>query len=130
MKKEILNCLTYMANKTAETVAYGGSWGVEFCQKEIKEAHNKLVEELRKHIDWNNLTVDDCKELRFNQWSDELPIWLIPIWLLDVIPAGMELTCISGEKVVFNSKEDIDIDTRFGCLAYGIYPKVAGNEAE
>ncbi len=119
-----------MANKTAETVAYGGSWGVEFCQKEINEAHNKIVEELRKHIDWNSLTVDDCKELRFNQWSDELPIWLIPIWLLDVIPAGTELTSISGEKVVFNSKEDIDIDTRFGCLAYGIYPKAAGNEAE
>lgn len=119
-----------MANRAAETVAYGGSWGVEFCQKEIKEAHDKMVEELRKHIDWNNLTVDDCKELRFNQWSDELPIWLIPIWLLDVIPAGMELTYISGEKVVFNSKEDIDIDTRFGCLAYGIFPKVASNEAE
>lgn len=33
MKKEILNCLTYMANKTAETIAYGDSWGVEFCQK-------------------------------------------------------------------------------------------------
>lgn len=57
-------------------------------------------------------------------------IWLIPIWLLDVIPAGTELTSISGEKVVFNTKEDIDIDTRCGCLTYGIYPKAASNEAE
>ena len=94
-----------MANRAAETVAYGDCWGAKFCQKEVKEAHDKMVEELRKHIDWSNLTVDDCKELRFNLWSDKLPIWLIPIWLLDVIPAGTELTSISGEKVVFNTKE-------------------------
>lgn len=119
-----------MANRAAETVAYGDCWGAKFCQKEVKEAHDKMVEELRKHIDWSNLTVDDCKELRFNLWSDKLPIWLIPIWLLDVIPAGTELTSISGEKVVFNTKEDIDIDTRYGCLTYGIYPKAASNEAE
>lgn len=119
-----------MANKAAETVAYGGSWGDRFCCEEIKKAHARVMEELHKHIDWNNLTVEDCKELRFNMWSDELPIWLIPIWLLDAIPAGTELTSISGEKVIFNSKDDIDIDTRFGCLAYGIIPKNVEDGAE
>lgn len=71
MKKEIINCLTWYTNKVAETVQYT-NWSNEFCRIEIKESTDKLLEELNKHIDWNNLSEEECKELRFGKWeSDE-----------------------------------------------------------
>ena len=38
MKREILNCLTYMANRAAEPVAHVDCWGANFCEREVKEA--------------------------------------------------------------------------------------------
>lgn len=70
MKDEITNCLTWYANKVAETVQYE-SWSDEFCRKEIKESTDKFLEELKKHIDWNNLTEKICKELRFRRWASD-----------------------------------------------------------
>lgn len=119
-----------MANRAAETVAYGGSWAWSSAKRKSKKPTTRWWRSFASTstgtiLQW--MTARSCASI---SGLIELPIWLIPIWLLDVIPAGMELTYISGEKVVFNSKEDIDIDTRFGCLAYGIFPKVASNEAE
>ncbi|GAA6440068.1 hypothetical protein [[Clostridium] symbiosum] len=71
MKKELINCFTWYANRIAETVQYE-SWSDGFCRKENEENTHKFLEELKKHIDWNNLTEEICKELRFCKWrSDE-----------------------------------------------------------
>lgn len=119
MKKEIINCLTWYANRVAQTVQYS-SWSDEFCRKEIKEAHDKLIEELKKHIDLKTLTREEAIELRFGRWSDETPnLYLIPLWLLPVVPIGTELTSIFGNKVKYDGT-NIDNDIRFGCIAYGI----------
>lgn len=119
MKKEIVNCLTWYANKVAETVQYT-SWSDELCRKEIKKAHDLLMNELKKHINWNTLTREEAIELRFRRWSDENPnLYLIPLWLLPIVPVGIELTTISGYKFIYNGS-NVDIDTRFGCIAYGV----------
>lgn len=119
MKKEIINCLTWYANMVAQTIQYT-SWSDNFCRKEIKEAHDKFIEELKKHIDLKALTREDAIELRFGRWSDETPnLYLIPLWLVPIIPVGTELTCISGAKIIYNGS-NIDNDIRFGCIAYGI----------
>ncbi len=119
MKKEIINCLTWYANRVAETVQYT-SWSDEFCRKEIKEAHDKFIEELKKHIDLKTLTKEEAIALRFGRWSDELPnLYLIPLYLLPIIPKGTELICISGDKVVYDGT-NVDNDIRFDCIAYGI----------
>lgn len=118
MKKEIINCLTWYANRVAETVQY--HWSDEFCRKEIKEAHDKLMNELKKHIDWKTLTREEAIELRFGRWSDETPnLYLIPLWLLPIVPIGIELTTISGNKIIYNGS-NVDNDIRFGCIAYGV----------
>ncbi len=70
MKNEIVNCLTWYANKVAKTAQYE-SLSDEFCRKEIKESTEKFLEELKKHIDWNNLTETICKELRFGRWASD-----------------------------------------------------------
>lgn len=71
MKQEIVNCLTWYANKMAEITQYEG-WSDEFCRKKAKENTDRFLEELKKHIDWNNLTEKEAIELRFCKWdSDE-----------------------------------------------------------
>ena len=118
MKKEIVNCLTWYANKVAEIVQY--HWSDEYCRKEIEEAHDKFVNEMKKHIDFSNLTREEAKELRFMRWDEELPdLYLIPLWLLPVIPIGTELTSIGGDKVIYDGT-NVDNDIRFGCIAWGI----------
>ncbi len=120
MKQEILNILTYIANITSETVVY--EWDAELCHEEICEKMDLAIAELRKHLDWNSLTDQDCTELRFGEWEEGNPLRLIPIWLYKAIPVGTKLTCIDGEEIVFDGS-NIDTGIRFGCLAWGIIPK-------
>lgn len=123
MKPEITNCLTWYANQVAETVQYT-NWSDEFCREEIKRATDRFVNELKKYINFNNLTEGEAQELRFGKWSDDEPdLYLIPLYLLPILPIGTKLTCINGQKIVYDG-HNIDNDTRFGCLAYGVRVKL------
>lgn len=122
MKKEIIEILTYMANTIGEIDAYSETWSAEYCKKYAMERHQTAIDALKKHLDWDNLTEQDCKELRFMRWSEDSKMYCIPIWLYKAIPVGTELISIGGERIVFDGN-NIDNDTRFGCLAYGIIPK-------
>lgn len=121
MKKEILNCLTYLANRVSETTQYD-CWSDTFCRKQLKEADEIFLAEIKNHIDWENLTEEDCKELRFGRWDEESGVYLIPLYLFPIIPIGLKVYSINGEEIV-NDGTNLDNDTRFGCVAYGIKPK-------
>lgn len=124
MKKKIIDCLTWYANRIAETTTYT-LWPDNLCGsfKEVKEATERFLEELKKYIDFENLTEEEARELRFCQWSKEEPdLYLIPLYLLPILPIGIEVTCINGEKLIYDG-HNIDTDIRFGCLAYGIRVK-------
>ena len=120
MKQEIVNCLTWYANKVAETTQYT-NWSDKFCRKEIKESTERFLEELKKYIDFSNLTEEEAKELRFGRWDpEESPtLWLLPLYLLPIVPIGTELTNIFGKKIIYDGS-NVDTDIRFGCIAYGI----------
>lgn len=118
MKKEIINCLTWYANKVAETVQYT-SWDDEFCRKEINRSTDIFVNELRKHIDFSNLTREEAVSLRFGKWDEDSGLYLIPLYLLPIVPIGTELTSINGDTVIYDGS-NVDNDVRFGCIAYGI----------
>lgn len=118
MKQEIVNCLTWYANKVSETTQYK-SWSNEFCRKEIEESTGKFLNELRKLIDFSNLTREEAVELRFGKWEENSDLYLIPLYLLPIIPIGTELICINGEKIIYDGT-NVDNDIRFGCIAYGI----------
>lgn len=49
-------------------------------------------------------------------WDNNL--WLLTVNEFDQIPNGTELTCIDGTTAV-KGQDDIDMDTRFGYIAYG-----------
>ena len=51
------------------------------------------------------------------KWDDDL--YLFTPEELAKIPDGTVLTCIDGEESV-KGKDHIDMDTRFGCTAYGV----------
>lgn len=122
MKQNIIDCLTFLANAVAQGIVYEEHWSPEFCHKENKEAFKKVNNELSKALDWDKLTEQDCKELRFGVWEKENPLRLIPIWLYKAIPMGTKLTSTGGKEIVFDGN-NIDTDTRYGYLAWGIIPK-------
>lgn len=119
MKAEIRNCLTWLVNKVSETIIYD-NWSNELKIKENKEGFEKFYKELQKHINFTKITVEEAKELRFRRWDEEQPnLWLFPLWLVPIIPEGLEVTSISGNKYKYE-KDKADNDIRFGCVAYGI----------
>jgi hypothetical protein len=72
------------------------------------------------NIDPTDLYESELKELGFGNWDGK--IWLIPIWLYPFLKGAIKATCIDGKTKVMKVK-DMDTDTRFGCLAYGVEPK-------
>ena len=50
-------------------------------------------------------------------WDDKL--WLLTVAEFNQIPDGTELTCIDGTTAI-KGQDEIDTDTRFGHIAYGI----------
>lgn len=104
---------------------------------------------LNELIDWNNLDEMTAKELRFGKWATDEDIdtkikrirassdvdeekerkiqlaentrrlFLIPAWLFPLIPEGMELISISGDRIINDGQ--LDSRVRFGCVTYGIH---------
>lgn len=68
MKQEIIDCFTWLANRVSESTTYE-NWSDEYCRKDIKKAMSVFLDELKKHIDWDNLTHEDCDVLRFGRWQ-------------------------------------------------------------
>lgn len=119
MRKEIQKCMCWLVNKLSEANSYE-SWSNEFKAKENKKAFDKFNEEMRKHIDFNKLTIEEARELGFVVFNGNIPnLYLIPLYLVPMLPNGLEVTCISGEKK-FVGNDYIDKDIRFGCIAYGV----------
>lgn len=158
MKQEIINCLTWYVNTVAETVQYT-SWSDEFCRKEITKNTDIFINELKKYIDFNNLSDEECRELRFGRFmsneeiDDEIKdiknnnklseiekhkriklrnnIRDIRLIPLYLLPIlPIGTEVISiGGEVIKYDGNNIDNDIRFGCLAYGIKLRMEDNNA-
>lgn len=121
MNNQLINHFTWLANKVSEVYFYK-IWEDDFKVEKLNEAYNEFYKSLKENniIDFNKLTKEEALELRFNLWSEESGIYLIPLYLAPLIPIGTELTSIMGDKIIFEGMDKIDLDHRFGCLAYGI----------
>ncbi len=142
--------MKWLANQIASIQVY--HWDEEYKKKSFNDAWQKVQKQFKKDIDWNALTESQCKALHFGSWqSDEdveeeislirsefgkghltkeefekkvtkekntLGLRLIPLY--PSLPIGITLMSIGGEEIVFDGS---NIDTRFGCLAWGIKPK-------
>lgn len=122
MKAELINCFTWYANRISETTTYT-NWSDNFAREEVMKCSKKFLNALKNYIDFENLTEREARELRFQKWSEDEPdLYLIPLYLLPILPIGIELACLDGEKLIYDGK-NVDDDIRCGCIAYGIRVK-------
>lgn len=123
MDMKLVNHFTWLANMLAESYVYK-TWGAEFKEKELEKAFERFYNSAKKNLDLDldRLTVEQLRELRFCKWDDDSDLWLIPLWFVPLLPVGIELTSIGGNKVTYTG-DNIDLDVRFGCIAYGILKK-------
>lgn len=128
MNLDMIAHLTWLANKAAEWNTYT-DWSGELVKKEVEMAfhtfYKSLLSEKNAHlVDLDKLGVQELKQMRFARWDDDNPnLWLIPLWFVPCIKPGTELVSIGGERFVYRGGDiakEIDLDTRFGCIAWGI----------
>ena len=120
MRQELVNHFTWITNQFANLNTY--NWSAKFKEQEVKSYFETFYNSIKKYLNLEELTVQEAKELRFQKWDDKSDLWLFPLWVLPLIPEGMEVVTISGETIKFNRKE-VDDDIRFGCLAFGVVLK-------
>ena len=118
-KTKILQLLSWYATSIAAPVQY--KWSDEYSISKIKKTTDTFNEKLKELIDFSDLTIEDCEDLYFRKWDDESGIYLIPLYLLPILPIGIEVSCIDGRTIIYDGT-NIDNDNRAGLLAYGIKP--------
>ena len=105
---------SFLLSQMTKFILYKDEPKLEYIQEQLNQ-HEIPSEE------WLNLDMATAKLLGFQLWEEDSNLMLIPGYLYQFIPAGLELYSISGEKEQYQSYDDLDNDTRFGCLAYGIH---------
>lgn len=93
----------------------------------LKTKIDTFYDSVRKTVDWDSLTRDNCLWLGFmNSQRDMISaqgviqeLWLIPQWLIPIIPEGMYVEDVQGNRFQYNSST-CDKTTQFGVLSYGV----------
>lgn len=116
MTPELQNVLTWLAQRAAEISFH--QLNPVLAAEELTQSFNKALHYINEHklIDWDNLTVETAKELRFARWEETSDLWLIPLWLYKAIPKDFPLISIWNEDLV----NPTDTKTHYGALAYGV----------
>lgn len=114
---EMNRIAVFMMNRVAQVKHY--NWSNEFNVSEMLEAYDKSIEFLSEEFDILSLNKEELVELGFSTFSEESELMLIPIWAYDLIPNGTKLTGLFGGEYI-KGKDEVDMDIRGGCLAFGI----------
>jgi len=105
--------------EAAEGAAYE-SWTDAFARKQIRDVwKGKETGTLSRRITIEELRAADpvaLTRLGFGRWDENQ--WLVPLWVFNYIQDGEELISITDESGI-KGKDDIDLDVRFGCIAWG-----------
>ena len=93
-------------------------WGPEFFLEETERLFSKLKKDYVIHVE--RLSRKELISLGALKWSKETSLYLLPFWLAPFLAHGTKLTCING-KIVTVGAGEIDMDERYGCIAYGVF---------
>jgi len=109
--------LVFVANRAASGAAYDG-WPDEFARSEAREAwKNERVDSRKVSArELFQISAADLMGIGFRCWDENLIV--IPLWAVHYLDPEMEVTCIDGSKSRLGD-EDVDLDIRYGCIAYG-----------
>ena len=117
--KKALELQCFLVNRMADVKAY--HLEANDCYEEIKEAMEKYCTNnyVKEVFNIGNLTRERAEALRFRLFDKEHPyLYLFPLWFVMLLPYGTKVVSIGGEE--FEYSEDTNLDTRFGCVAFGI----------
>lgn len=105
---------SFLLSQMTKFILYEEKPEVEHIQTQLDQYHIPVEE-------WKNLLIPTAKALGFQFWEEDSTLMLIPGYLYQFIPAGLELYNIFRDKKEYKNYTDLDNDCRFGCLAYGIH---------
>lgn len=124
MNAKVMKHMALFASRVSESVMW--NWDDAYKATHVKEALESLQKSIADAINITDLSESELAELGFMKWKHNVfdlnPIMLIPHYILPVIPKGTEVFCIDGTKKIIGVDE-INDDTRVGCIAYGIKSK-------
>ena len=118
----LTNVLLELATEAAQSSAWD-TWSDEYSRKSIRrvwedgDGHFRKPRERRVTLgDLRAMDDATLRRLGFRKCDDDF--WVIPIWMFHYIADGETLTSIMG-KTVKKGADEIDLDTRSGCTAWG-----------
>lgn len=87
------------------------NWDAEYSLKCADDTYETFVEKMKElNIDFTSLGDDDYNFLGFLNSNGH---WLVPLYLVDIIPGDVEVTTLSGEKQTMNT---VDKDNKNGYI--------------
>lgn len=121
MNEEIVNCLTWYAGQVAMVNYHEHDWSDEFARNYIQKVTEKFTKKLAECIDFDDVLGAELIELGFIRQSiDNDVVYLIPLYLLPIIPKGMALTRVDGEVIIYDGC-NIEPNICEGCcIDYGV----------
>jgi hypothetical protein len=122
--EEILSRLRgRLIERAAMGAAYRDSWGNDYVVKSLREAWEATDAPRRLTVaELMELSDETLRSFGFGSWDGALT--LVPLWAYPLLAHGEVLTSISGDtgtvgEEVEPGRPAIDLDVRFGCIAYG-----------
>lgn len=118
----------WIAVRSVEGYVY--NWSNDYTISSFTEFINNL--KINKEINKENLDTlftlprEYLHILGFGAWEEdgEYCLMLLPLWLYAILPNNYEFigaSIVNDNQPYRYTLDKIDNDTRFGCLAYGIY---------
>ena len=113
-------------SQASMVIAYD-SWSLKYCVDSMRGIENTIKNKNKDlelfDLDPSELISDELLDLDFGRWSEETNLMLIPLWIYPYVKDGINVEDINGEKFKLD-KSKVDTDTRFGCLSFGVIPKI------
>lgn len=106
LENKVNNTLKWLTSQIACIQVY--HWDEKFKNKSLNDAWQKVQEQFKKDIDWNNLTENQCKALHFGSWQSEEDIEEEISYLQSELGKGY-LTKEEFDKKVTNEKNTLGL---------------------
>ena len=107
-------------NRAAEVFNYG--WSDDLSSERIKEIPDVFYKsKCFRKVDPNEMTKEQLLDLGFQKWDEDSGLMLIPLYIYPFLKDEIMCGSISDICSRLIKTSEIDLDHRFGCLAYGVF---------